>query len=403
MFRFHSSLMAFSHHFLSANVGLVCSERGLLHFDLRLPARSQKRGSLVPELSRTCKSCYPWRLGSSEGGTDSDLESAYVFAGGTRNHVGLYDLRMTGSSSSLNNENQVVQRYRPRALKNKSMVAVSGIDLSKDKRELLVSYESDQVYTFPILGGKDDPTLDDIEGVKHNKFVTELACYGGHLNRLTFLKSAKYAGPNDEYICTGSDSGHAWIYEKKSGTVASLIKADNSTCNGIQPHPSLPYFITYGIDSTAKLFRATTPVDLDTDDSDLGRYNYSSRYSEYEKSIVVDEWKKARKGREVDLEENAPFFPDETSENDNDDSDHFLGVFIRSRFSRESPCIGNDMMSLNTVLAKNYFTCAQSIGLGEDDPVKSGIAAMKQRVSLLKLRNQADRPKVRYFNNAEWK
>ena len=61
------------------------------------------------------------------------------------------------------------------------------------------------------------------------------------------------------------------------------------------------------------------------------------------------------------------------------------------------------MMSLNTVLAKNYFTCAQSIGLGEDDPVKSGIAAMKQRVSLLKLRNQADRPKGRYFNHAEWK
>ena len=69
----------------------------------------------------------------------------------------------------------------------------------------------------------------------------------------------------------------------------------------IQPHPNL-------IDLTAK------PRNLDTDDSDLGRYNYSSRYSEYEKSIVVDEWKKARKGREVDLEENAPFFPDETSE-----------------------------------------------------------------------------------------
>ncbi len=61
-------------------------------------------------------------------------------------------------------------------------------------------------------------------------------------------------------ICTGSDSGHAWIYEKassncntvssplsqfltdykfttsskKSGSVVSLIKADTMTCNGIQ-------------------------------------------------------------------------------------------------------------------------------------------------------------------------
>ncbi len=33
------------------------------------------------------------------------------------------------------------------------------------------------------------------------------------------------------------------------------------------PHPSLPFFITYGIDSTAKLWRATVPVDLNVDDS----------------------------------------------------------------------------------------------------------------------------------------
>ena len=203
VFRFHNSFMCFSHHFLSSNVGLVCSERGLLHFDLRLPARSQKRGSLVPELSRTCKSCYPWRLGSEGGGDEGELESAYVFAGGTATHVGLYDLRMTGSSStSSSNDDNVVQRYRPRALRHKSSMAVSGIDLSKDKRELLVSYESDQVYTFPIFGGK-DPTLEDIEGCNTNtaKPVPELAAYGGHLNRLTFLKSAKYAGPNDDCKC----------------------------------------------------------------------------------------------------------------------------------------------------------------------------------------------------------
>ena len=36
--------------------------------------------------------------------------------------------------------------------------------------------------------------LDDIEGVKHNKFVAELACYGGHLNRLIFLKSQSMLG-----------------------------------------------------------------------------------------------------------------------------------------------------------------------------------------------------------------
>jgi hypothetical protein len=46
-----------------------------------------------------------------------------------------------------------------------------------------------------------------------------------------------------------------------------MLKADKSTCNGIVPHPTLPFFLTYGIDSTAKLWRASNPVDDDDDDS----------------------------------------------------------------------------------------------------------------------------------------
>jgi hypothetical protein len=207
---FRSASMCFSFHFLSSNVGLLCSERGLLHFDIRLPPRSQRNRSIVPELGGTCKACHPWRVGGGplddcDGDGDGELESAYVFAGGSNDStVGMYDLRMTGSFSSLTNH--VVQRYRPRALRDKSSssaVAVSGIDVSKDRRELLVSYESDQVYTFPIFGGTDHPTLLDIEEstsmtTHTDGAVSELAAYGGHLNRLTFLKTAKYAGPNDE-------------------------------------------------------------------------------------------------------------------------------------------------------------------------------------------------------------
>jgi WD40 repeat protein len=88
---------------------------------------------------------------------------------------------------------------------------------------------------------------------------------------IVFPQNAKYAGPQDEYICTGSDSGRAWIYERATGTVASFLSSDQSTCNGVVPHPVLPFFLTYGIDSTAKLWRATTPVDRDADDSPLVR------------------------------------------------------------------------------------------------------------------------------------
>jgi hypothetical protein len=56
--------------------------------------------------------------------------------------VALYDLRMTDGTSS-----KIVQQYRPRCFGADATVSVSGLDISKDKKELLVSYENDQVCT----------------------------------------------------------------------------------------------------------------------------------------------------------------------------------------------------------------------------------------------------------------
>ena len=100
--------------------------------------------------------------------------------------------------------NRIIQHYRPKGLETADHVSVSGLDLSRDKQELLVSYESDQIYTFPVfpqLKSAAGPTLDDLghsrervepSGVnglnKTTKVLNELATYGGHLNRFTFLK-----------------------------------------------------------------------------------------------------------------------------------------------------------------------------------------------------------------------
>ena len=88
-------------------------------------------------------------------------------------------------------------------------------------------------------------------------------------------------------------------------------------------------------------------MDHKIDDSDIGRFHYSQQ-TRYEKSIVADKWEKTRKGKEVDLldEEDLAIFPDETNEDDNEDPDHFLGVFVRSRFSQDTPFIGNDIVSV---------------------------------------------------------
>lgn len=86
----------------------------------------------------------------------------------------------------------VVQRYCPLELRDAKDVSVSGLDLSRDKQELLVSYERDQIYTFPVFpdsrysGG---PSLDELNTMGSDDTVLpQLASYGGHLNRDTFLK-----------------------------------------------------------------------------------------------------------------------------------------------------------------------------------------------------------------------
>jgi hypothetical protein len=100
---------------------------------------------------------------------------------------------MTGGDDS---SSKVVERYRPKDLDHDAHVSVSGLDISKDRRELLVSYENDQIYTFPIFphaSSAAGPTLKDIQALTDEdgnqaKVVTELCSYGAHLNRFTFLK-----------------------------------------------------------------------------------------------------------------------------------------------------------------------------------------------------------------------
>jgi len=473
--------MAFSHHFLNSSVGLLCSQSGLRKFDIRLPPRQQERRAVLGG-NNVCKACAVWTVASAD--SVEEVDSTYIFGeyidalpllnmcfypcsyvspktlflvGGTGADVALCDLRMTGGDSSENT--RIVCQYRPKGLHENEDVSVSGLDLSRDKKELLVSYESDQIYTFPIFPNAKSaagPTLEEIGGLEHNEgmdednevaetngcmsvlmngrqrkvqtgedvYFNELASYGGHLNRFTFLKNAKYAGPNDEYICTGSDSGHAWIYERATGAVVSLLNADNSTCNGVVPHPSLPFFITYGIDSTAKLWRATGPVDPNTDDSPSGREK-AFQASPYEMSPLTKEWDTIEQeiaNIEQELAEADAAREDDEDEEKEDSNeqratlsqsynilpDQVLnrkelinaGRFGARRFYTPGGAVcsklGNDLQNLPEVVRKNQYECIRAaigggVGRRSDPPVESDLKELMRRISLIRLRHQADR------------
>ena len=372
-----------------------------------------------------------------------------VLVGGSGPEVALCDLRMTGGDSSPESA-RIVCQYVPKGLKDNEKVSVSGLDLSRDKRELLVSYESDQIYTFPIFPNARSaagPTVDEIDcpasaemsdddieasngcmsmlscaGERKRSgediIFNELAAYGGHLNRFTFLKNAKYAGPNDEYICTDSDSGHAWIYERHTGAVVSLLNADHSTCNGVIPHPSLPFFITYGIDSTAKLWRGTPPVDPNADDSPRGRarafnekpYEMSSLTRDWdtveheisnieqklaEADFALAEHDSCDSDASVSLLQSYDILPDQVLSRKELINAGCLGRSTMRRFYGGSR-IGNDLDSLPDILRRNQYECIRAaigdlVGRRRDLPVEGDLKELMRRVSLIRLRHQADK------------
>ncbi len=118
--------------------------------------------------------------------------------------------------------------------------------------------------------------------------------------------------------------------------------------------------------------------------------------------MVAARWKKHKK-RKIKLHL-ASFFPDEHTDEDNDDGPGFFhGMILHSRLRETNPFIGNDLMHLDEILTKNYFQCARSEGsVTGDVPVKGAILPMKIRVNLMKLHHQANRMGFQYDEKAPW-
>lgn len=395
----HRSDMAFCHQQLTFHTGLFCSVKGLVHFDLRAPARSHQ--CLVHE---PCKAVAPLSMRRELHET---IESNQVFFGGLTPVVKLLDLRLNG-------EQGVLRRFcMEEALQDGvDGVSVSGLDISKDGKDLLVSYESDQIYTFPIRRDEQTrsitPTGVQMHGIPSDSYTVDheahflpKKCYGGHLNRLTFLKSAKFSGPNDDYIVTGSDSGHAWFFHRESGRVAGLLAADTRTCNGVVPHPTLPVFVSYGIGRTAKLWRAAPCAARTSDDSPSGRYKSYLKASRHRKlSPVASSWTTVKYLVAAYQPDIPSFLPDVASLSTvANDFTHGPG-HIRGA---DSPLLGNGFLSLPDVLFRNKSDFCKTDRLGFDKVIAAQNLLEFSRIATgHRMKHQADSLGVRFNGALPW-
>ncbi|KAJ5574464.1 hypothetical protein N7450_008363 [Penicillium hetheringtonii] len=77
--------------------------------------------------------------------------------------------------------------------------------------------------------------------------------YRGHCNIKT-VKDVNFFGLNDEYVVSGSDSGHIFIWDRKTTNLINILEGDSEVVNVVQGHPYEPTLAASGIDNTIKIF-----------------------------------------------------------------------------------------------------------------------------------------------------
>ncbi|KAF3901590.1 hypothetical protein ABW21_db0203710 [Orbilia brochopaga] len=77
--------------------------------------------------------------------------------------------------------------------------------------------------------------------------------YRGHCNVQT-VKDVNFYGLRDEYVVSGSDCGHVFIWDKETTELIQILHGDSSVVNVVQGHPTEPMLAVSGIDDTIKIF-----------------------------------------------------------------------------------------------------------------------------------------------------
>ncbi|KAI6646603.1 DDB1- and CUL4-associated factor 8-like [Oopsacas minuta] len=160
-------------------------------------------------------------------------------AAGKNKYAYIFDKRMTSDNS----EFSYVKKFCPDNLVNdKDTVfpdSITCLAYSYDGKELLCSYNDDDIYLFDS---------------SHSSGSNFIKRYEGHRNSQT-VKGVNFYGPHSEFIVSGSDCGHVFIWDKNSEKIVQCMEGDETgVVNCLEQHPSAPVLATSGLDSDVKIF-----------------------------------------------------------------------------------------------------------------------------------------------------
>lgn len=200
----------------------------------------------------------------------------YFAVAGLDEYARVYDIRKyhLDSSSSVDSP---VNTFCPRHLIETNEVHITALAYSTTS-ELLVSYNDELIYLFQKnLGLGPSPLSVTPESLQNIEKEAEV--YSGHRNSQT-VKGVNFFGPNDEYVMSGSDCGHIFIWKKKGGKLVRLMVGDRHIVNQLEANPHIPVIATCGLEKNVKLWAPTSkdiiPLPDHTEEVKLLKFSQNS-------------------------------------------------------------------------------------------------------------------------------
>lgn len=183
-----------------------------------------------------------------------------VALGGEAYMIRIYDARFISSN--------VICELYPNHLKNKKC-SVTGLKYNDRGDSIILSYNDEDIYSMNLVDHNkihyhsfssesatilpsQNSSAEAIERAeKHQDYSMK---YVGHRNKET-IKQVSYFGYRCEYVMSGSDCGHIFLWEARTGQVVKVLKADSSgAINCLTAHPYDYMFGSAGLSCNAKLW-----------------------------------------------------------------------------------------------------------------------------------------------------
>lgn len=173
----------------------------------------------------------------------------YFAVGGSDKYARVYDIRKSQLEPS-SNLDKPVNTFCPKHLIKTRDVHITGLAYSNTS-ELLLSYNDELIYLFQKNMGLGPAPLAVPPEDQEN--LEDPQAYSGHRNSLT-VKGVSFFGPNSEYVVSGSDCGHIFIWKKREARLVRVMVGDRRIVNHVEPHPTIPVLASCGLEKSIKLW-----------------------------------------------------------------------------------------------------------------------------------------------------